>query len=314
MDGTTLKTADTPEHRGHFGAQVYPSGRVSSYPQVRGVTLTAVPTHLIRNAVFGPYGTNEMLYAKELLASIPDDSLTAFDKGFLSAEILCGLTGAGANRHFIIPAKANTKWEVLDDMPGHTPDDMMVAMRVSPQARKKCPALPEVWHARAITVLDEKGNKHVLLTSLSDRKRYTANDIATCYKRRWQIETSYRELKQTMMGMALTLRSRTIEGVYQEIWGTLIAYNLIRIEMAKAALAVKCEPTEISFVRAFHIIQYELHWAAVTRAQGKLPSLLQRLRQRLVSILNEERPGRKFDRAVKALPQRYAVRVIRKKP
>jgi len=62
---------------------------------------------------------------------------------------------------------------------------------------------------------------------------------------------------------------------------------------------------------AFHVIQYELHWAAVTRAQGKLPALLQRLRKRLVSLFNEERPGRKFDRAVKALPQRYAVRVLK---
>jgi hypothetical protein len=83
----------------------------------------------------------------------------------------------------------------------------------------------------------------------------------------------------------------------------LTAYNLIRLEMAKAALEVKCEPTEISFIRAFHVIQYEPHWAAVTRAQGKLPSLLQRLRQRLVSLIKEERPDRHFDRAVKALPK-----------
>jgi hypothetical protein len=75
---------------------------------------------------------------------------------------------------------------------------------------------------------------------------------------------------------------------------------------------VKCEPTEISFIRAFHVIQYELHWAAVTRAQGKLPALLQRLRQRLVALLKEERPDRHFDRAVKALPQRYTVRVLKR--
>jgi hypothetical protein len=308
MDGTTLKTADTPEHRQHFGAQVYASNTVSSYPQVRGVTLTALPTHLIRSAKFGPYGVNEMLYAKELIGAIPDDSLTAFDKGFLSAEILCGLTSAGANRHFIIPAKANTKWQVI----GGTPDDALVRIRVSPQARKKCPGLPEQWEARAITVLDRSARKRILLTSLHDRKRYTAADIAACYTRRWQIETSYRELKQTMMGMALTLRSRTVEGVYQEIWGALTAYNLIRLEIAKAALEVKCDPTEISFIRAFHVIQYELHWAAITRAQGKLPALLQRLRQRLVALLNDERPDRKFDRAVKALPKRYTVRVLKK--
>ena len=237
MDGTTLKTADTPELRAHFGEQVYPSGRISSYPQVPGVTLTAVPTHLVRDAKFGPYAINEMLYAKELLASIPDDSLTFLDKGFLSAEILCDVTYGGANRHFIIPAKVNTKWSIVSG----TPDDAIIEMRVSPQARKKCPDLPETWRVRAVTIIDQSARKNVLLTSLFDAKRYTAKDIAACYTQRWRIETSYRELEKTMMGMALTLRSRTVEGVYQEIWGALTAYNLIRLEMAKAALEVKCE-------------------------------------------------------------------------
>jgi hypothetical protein len=307
MDGTTLKTVDTPEHRQHFGAQVYASA-VSSYPQVRCVTLTDMPTHLIRSAVFGSYATNEMQYAKELICAIPDDSLTAFDKGFMSAEILCGLTNHGKNRHFIIPAKANTKWEVLEDVGG----DVLIRLQISAQARKKCPDLPEFWHARAVTVVDSYARQQILLTSLMDRKRYKAADIAACYARRWQIETSYRELKQTMLGKALTLRSKTIEGVYQEIWGTLTAYNLVRLEMAKAALTVKCDPAEVSFVRSFHIIQYELHWAAVTRSYGKLPALLQRLRWRLVQLLNEERPGRHYDRAVKALPQRYSVRVLKR--
>ena len=123
---------------------------------------------------------------------------------------------------------------------------------------------------------------------------------------------SYRELKQTMMGMALTLRSRTVEGVDQEIWGILTAYNLIRLEMSKAALQVTCEPTEISFICAFHVIQYELHWAAVIRAYGQLRAMMQRLRHRVVMPLNEERPGRKIDWAVKALPYRYTVRVLKK--
>lgn len=307
LDGTTFKTADTPEQREHFGAQAY-AKVVSSYPQVRAVTLTDVSTHLIRCAAFGPYGTNEMQYAKELLSSIPDNSLTAFDKGFMAAEILCGLTDNGSNRHYIIPAKANTKWQLLEP----PSDDMLIELRLAQQVRKKRPDLPEFWRARAITVVDSQARKHVLLTSLLDRKRYTSADITSFYKRRWQIETSYRELKQSMLGKALTLRSKTVDGVYQEIWGTLTAYNLVRLEMAKAALTVKCDPTEISFIRAFHIIQYELHWAAVVRSYGKLPALLQRLRKRLVDLLNEERPGRHYDRAVKALPQRYTVRVLKR--
>ena len=115
-----------------------------------------------------------------------------------------------------------------------------------------------------------------------------------------------------MLGTTLTLRSKTADGVYQEIWGTLIAYNLIRLEISKAALTVKCEPTEVSFIRAFHLIQFELHWAAVTRSYGKLPASMKHLRERMVSLLNDERPDRKYDRAVKAKPQRYAVRVLRK--
>lgn len=165
---------------------------------------------------------------------------------------------------------------------------------------------------RAITIVDQQARKRVLLTSLRDRRRYKAVDIANCYERRWGIETSYRELKQTMLGTALTLRSKTADGVYQEIWGTLIAYNLARLEISKAALTVKCEPTEVSFIRAFHLIQFELHWAAVTRSFGKLPASMKHLRGRLVSLLNDERPGRKYDRAVKARPNRYAVRVVRK--
>jgi len=197
-------------------------------------------------------------------------------------------------------------------MVSRTPDDGFIEMRVSPQARKKCPDLPETWRKRAIPIIDQSTRKHLLLTLLFDTKRYTVKDIAACYTQHWQIETSYRELKQTIMGMTFTLRSRTVEDVYQEIWRLLTAYNLIRLEMAKAALEVKCEPTELSFIRASYVIQYQLHWAAVTWSYGKLPALMQRLRQRLVMLLNEERPGRKLDRAVKALPQRYTVRVLKK--
>lgn len=308
MDGTTLRTADSPANRAHFGAQAYASGAVASYPQVRGVTLTAIPTHLVVDAVFGHYDTNEMLYAKTLVPGIPDHTLTVFDRGFLAAEILCGLTANGHHRHFLIPAKSNTKWEVVEG----AAEDAIVQMRVSPQARKKSPTLPEYWRARAIQVIDPQGRKKVLLTSLTDRKQFKAAAIVACYSRRWQIETSYRELKQSMMGMAVTLRSKTVDGVSQEIWGALIAYNLVRLEIAKAALDAKCAPTDISFIRAFHTIQYELRWAAVTRSQGKLPGLLKRLRQRLVALPNEKRPGRMCDRVVKSRPKRYTVRVLKK--
>jgi len=152
MDGTILRTTDSAVNREHFGAQGYASGKVASYPQVRAVTLSAIPTHLVCDIEFGRYDTSEMLYAKQLVPRIPDDSITVFDKGFLAAEILCKLTSGGHNRHFVIPAKANTCWEVM----AGKPEDAIVRMRVSPQARKKCPTLPEFWDARAIRTIDSR--------------------------------------------------------------------------------------------------------------------------------------------------------------
>lgn len=100
---------DNVEPGEHVGAQSSSSGASASYPQVRGVTLTALSTHLVHSAAFGPYNINEMLYAKQLIDGVPNDSLTVFDRGFLSAEILCALTRGGTERHFVIPTKSNIR-------------------------------------------------------------------------------------------------------------------------------------------------------------------------------------------------------------
>lgn len=309
MDGTTFRTPDSPANRATFGAQGYASGKVSSYPQVRGVSLTALPTHLVADVAFGKYDTNEMRYAEELIGRIPDQSLTVFDKGFFSASILLGLSQNGDQRHFLIPAKAHTKWEILSG----SPDDAIVQMKVSPQARAKHPGLPETWIARAIRTSLPDRSERVLLTSLMDRRRFQATDIAACYLRRWEIETSYRELKQTMLGGPLTLRSQDPAGITQEIWGALIAYNLVRLEMSKAAIEAKAQPTDLSFIRALHLIQYELLFAAATRAYGNIPGKLKRLRQQLKEALKEERRGRQCPRHVKSRPSKYDVRFVLKK-
>ncbi|TVO63043.1 IS4 family transposase [Denitromonas ohlonensis] len=307
VDGTTFRAPDSTENRAHFGAQGYASGKVASYPQVRAVSVTAIPTHLVSDIAFGPYGQNEMLYAKTLIERIADHSLTVFDRGFLSAEILLGLTMGGQGRHYLIPAKSNTKWEKLSG----SADDCLVRMRVSPQARAKAPQLPEYWTARAVRVVSTSGKERVLLTSLLDRRRFPAKALAECYRRRWEIETSYRELKHSMLGEALTLRSAQPAGIEQEIWGALIAYNLVRLEMAKAAIEARVEPTDLSFLRALHILQHEMIWAA-GMAPGKLPAHLNRLRKRLQFAIVEKRRGRQSPRQVKALPKRYTVRYLKK--
>lgn len=308
IDGTTLRTSDSPENRQHFGAQAYASQVVSSYPQLRMVTLTALATHLIREVAFGEYGKNEMLYAQEVIELIPDYSLTVLDKGFLSAEILLPLQGNGQQRHWLIPAKSNTKWERLES----SERDYRVRMKVSPQARAKRPELPEYWEARAIEVLSRQGTKRVLLTSLLDRTKYPAAEIAEQYSQRWRIETSYRELKQSLLGDEITLRSGTPATVRQEVWGAVLAYNLVRLEMAEVAKEVGAAATDLSFQMALGYLQYEWSWLA-TNSPGKIPKQLHHLRERLGELLlPKQRRGRECPRVVKALAKRYPARKIMK--
>lgn len=51
----------------------------------------------------------------------------------------------------------------------------------------------------------------------------------------WLIELGYDELKTQWLEQKETLRSRSSELVEQEVYGVLLAYNLVRLEMTRLA-------------------------------------------------------------------------------
>ncbi|MDG6387852.1 IS4 family transposase, partial [Pseudomonas syringae] len=71
--------------------------------------------------------------------SIPNHSVTLLDKGFFSADLLLSIQNAEQNRHWMIPERKGT---VRTEVEHYGDGDYLVQMRVSPQARKKNPALP----------------------------------------------------------------------------------------------------------------------------------------------------------------------------
>ena len=183
-------------------------------------------------------------------------------------------------------------------------------MSVSAQARKADPNLPAFWEARAIETTNRHGKKRILLTCLMDAKAYPAREIVHQYEERWRIETRYREIKQDMLGSELTLRSGTPETVYQEIWGALLAYNLVRLEMAEVAGEAQVSPTQLSFTTALHYLRHEWGWMAI-EAPGKIPAHLLRLRNRLGDLLLQQKRGRNCPRAVKSRSQKYPTRFVK---
>lgn len=129
-------------------------------------------------------------------------------------------------------------------------------MRVSAHARKQDPSLPECWQARLVIYPELMGLGKIkgLLCTLDDKQAFGAQAILGIYFERWEIENGYGEIKHQMLKDSTLLRSQTVDGVNQELWGILLAYNLIRVEISRIAKEAKVFPLRISFVMALRDI------------------------------------------------------------
>lgn len=301
VDGSTLRVADSPENRAHFGGSNNRRGE-SAYPLVRIAGLMALRSHLLAAAAFGPFTRGEHSYAVDLWPSIPNDSLTIVDKNFLAANVLIPLARGGHNRHWLIRAKKSSNWQVLKHL---SRTDDLVQMTVSSEARKKDPTLPTHWVVRAIRYQRQGFRPQVLLTSLLDEKKYPANEIVLLYHERWELELGYDEIKTEMLEREESLRSKSPPTVTQEIWGILLAYNLVRLEMVAVASEAGVSPTRISFVAALRLIADEWLWST-GRSPGAIPRHLRDLRITLKRfVLPLRRPERSYPRVVKIKMSNY---------
>lgn len=300
-DGSTLRVADSDENHQHFGCAKSRRGD-SAYPLVRLVALMALRSHLLAAVVFGPYATNEVTYAAKLWASLPNDSLTVVDRGFFSAAILMPLARDGKNRHWLTRAKKNISSTLIKRL---GPNDRIVELTVSHQARKKDPTLPKKWTMRAVTYQRKGFRPQILLTSMTDATLYPADEIVGLYHERWELELGYDEIKTELLDREETIRSKSPTAVAQELWGVFLAYNLIRLEMERVADQAQVEPVRISFILAMHLIVDEWLWCALA-APGAIPRHLRNLRASLKTlILPPRRTERCYPRAVKIKMSTY---------
>jgi hypothetical protein len=128
--------------------------------------------------------------------------------------------------------------------------------------------------------------KVVLITTLLDAQTYPVRELASRYGERWQVETCFRHLKQTMR--MDVLKCRTVDGVGKEVWMYAIIYNLVRAMMVEAGLRQGVPPDRISFIDV-------LRWLAHRREGEPMPRL----------AVNPHRPGRHQPRVVKRRPKQY---------
>ena len=203
VDGVVWRTPDTPENNQQFSKSTNHTSQ-SQYPQVRMVCLMELSSHLIAGSAFDDYKVSEMRLAEQLIAKTPNHSLTLFDRGFYSTGLLYQWANSGTERHWLIPLKKSTQYEVVRKLGRQ---DAIVRINSSARSRKYWPALPKQIEVRLIT-RKINGKIRQVLTSMTDPLRYPVGDIADLYAHRWEIELGYREQKQYMLGNRITLRSR----------------------------------------------------------------------------------------------------------
>ena len=117
------------------------------------------------------------------------------------------------------------------------------------------------------------------------------------YHRRWEIETTFHELK-AVQGMERDLRSRTPESIQYEVAGHVLLYLLVRWLMAEAAqrAAPDGDPLGVSFKHALE--ELLTAWPMLVTSDPAEVSyrILPRLLKAIASHEVSWRPGRSFPR------------------
>ena len=304
IDGTTLRVPDTDENREAFGLPGSGRGQ-SGYPQVRVVGLMALSSHLLAGAAFGPCRgkkTGEQTLAQELWSQVPVGSLTIVDRGLLSYGVFFRLSHDEAgnitgDKHWIVRGKKNLRWKVLESLGS---GDELVELPISTEARKRDPSLPRTMIARVIHYQLRGYRPQTLITSMVDAKAFPAEEIIEIYHVRWELELGYDEVKTHMLEREEALRSKKPEGVRQEVWGILLAYNLVRRKMLDIATEAQLPPTRVSFRHSLQLIRVFCLVEAWTTAPSNLPKRLEGLHEMIsLLILPERRSERHYERHVK---------------
>lgn len=173
-------------------------------------------------------------------------------------------------------------------------------------SREEWDALPETMEMReARLIVKRRGYKTriiMVITTLLDAEMYTKADLMNLFAQRWHCEVDLRSIKCSL-GVG-NLKCKSPSMVRKELWMYLLAYNLIRTQMAKVAAASNKLPRTLSFQSTRTFINVFLH--AIERAD---PETRDRLEWALLTAISGcevgNRPGRKEPRAVKKRTQKY---------
>jgi Transposase DDE domain len=95
--------------------------------------------------------------------------------------------------------------------------------------------------------LGEVGTVYRLATTLLNPRVAPADVLLELYHERWEVELVIDEIKTHERAQRKVLRSRTPDGVIQEIYGVFLGHYAVRAMMAQAAMQTGAGPRSCQF-------------------------------------------------------------------
>jgi hypothetical protein len=249
IDGTCLDVPDTAVNAKFFGRPGSARGEQSAFPQARLVAVAECGTHAILDAVAGPCSTSEIEMSRELVGRLTPGTLLLADRNFYGFRLWQQAAATGAD--LLWRVGKNLKPRHMETLPDGS-WLAQVSQSSGPGWRHSEPATVRVID---YTIDDGRDNaeNYRLLTTILHPGQATAEDLAAAYTHRWEIETSFDELKTHQRGPRAVLRSKSPDLIQQEIWGHLCCHYAIRTLMADTAAHAGHDPDRVSFLKALRI-------------------------------------------------------------
>ncbi|WP_326696586.1 transposase [Streptomyces sp. NBC_01754] len=166
---------------------------------LRLVTLTACGTRTLMDAVFGTDVTGELTYARDLVTgagttrALRRGMLLLGDRNFSATRFVDTVASTGAD--FLIRAKTHStalKLPILRRLPDGT-----FLSRIGEVPVRVVSATITLTPADSTSKHTATQHAYRLVTSLLDPDEAPATALVRLYRERWEIETSYCELKST---------------------------------------------------------------------------------------------------------------------
>lgn len=303
VDGTRIDLPDYPALRQHFGTATNSSGGHQAQAQL---VLAQFPLARLPCAyALEPVTLGEVSLARRLLRGLRGEDLVLLDAGYLSYGLLVQIDRQRA--HFVVRLHRRLNVRRLRDL-GSANDQLVCWEPKDSRGQWRKEGLPRSLTVRLLTYKVRGYRPLRLLTnvvsaaevsheqfwglSLSEEGEVLAKGL---YNWRWEIETTYRELKveQQLEG---GLRSRTAEGIDYEVAGHVLYYLLVRWLLVEAAVAAGRSPLRLSFQEALRTLRAKWPAALTASAAWLNEGLRPRLREALASQVVPERPRRHYPR------------------